>query len=165
MNKKQMICTVLVLIVAAGAFGTGGYFIGTSNAQSSYQAEGELNIKLSRSDLDGLGEIEGTIYVTGHKSPDSDTVGSSIAYAELLKQSGYDAKAVVAEKVNRETEYILKTAGLNAPEILKDASGYNIVLVDHSEYTQSVNGLENANILSIIDHHNDGAVTTGNQII
>ena len=165
MNKKQMICTVLALIVAAGAFGTGGYFIGTSNAQSSYQAEGELNIKLSRSDLDGLGEIEGTIYVTGHKSPDSDTVGSSIAYAELLKQSGYDAKAVVAEKVNRETEYILKTAGLNAPEILKDASGYNIVLVDHSEYTQSVNGLENANILSIIDHHNDGAVTTGNQII
>ena len=109
-NKKQIICTLLAVIVASGAFGTGGFFVGKNDAQSEYRAESELNVKLNLSDLDGLGEIKGTIYVTGHKSPDSDTVGSSIAYAELLRQLGYDAKAVVAEKVNRETEYILQTS-------------------------------------------------------
>lgn len=165
MSKKQIICTVLALIIAAGASGTVGFLIGRTNAQSAYQAENELNIKLNRSDLDGLGEIEGTIYVTGHKSPDSDTVGSSIAYAELLRQMGYDAKAVVLEDINRESEYILKAAGLDVPETLEDASGRNMILVDHSEYTQSADGMEDANIISIIDHHNDGAVTTGNQII
>lgn len=164
-SKKQMFCTVLAVIIAAGAFGTGGFFIGRSNAQSEYQAESELNVKLNLSELDGLGEINGTIYVTGHKSPDSDTVGSSIAYARLLRLLGYDTEAVVADNVNRETAYILKAAGLDIPDILEDASGKNMVLVDHSEYNQSVSGLENANILSIIDHHNDGAVTTGNQLI
>ena len=65
-SKKQMFCTVLAVIIAAGAFGTGGFFIGRSNAQSEYQAESELNVKLNLSELDGLGEINGTIYVTGH---------------------------------------------------------------------------------------------------
>lgn len=165
MNKKQIACAVLALIVAAGAAGTGGFLIGRNSAESTYRSEHELNIRLNRSDLDGLGEIKGTIYVTGHKSPDSDTVGSSVAYADLLQQLGYDAKAVVLDNINRETEYILNKAGMDVPEILDDASGKNMVLVDHSEYTQSVNGLENATIISIIDHHNDGAVTTGNQII
>ena len=165
MNKKQIACAVLALIVAAGAAGTGGFLIGRNSAESAYRSEHELNIRLNRSDLDGLGEIKGTIYVTGHKSPDSDTVGSSIAYADLLRQLGYDAKAVVLDNINKESEYILNKAGMDVPEILDDASGKNMVLVDHSEYTQSVNGLENATIISIIDHHNDGAVTTGNQII
>ncbi len=68
-------------------------------------------------------------------------------------------------ELNNETKFILESAGLEAPERLEDASGCNMILVDHSEYTQSAEGLENANIISIIDHHNDGAVTTGNQII
>ena len=165
MNKKQIACAVLALIVAAGAAGTGGFLIGRNSAESAYRSEHELNIRLNRSDLDGLGEIKGTIYVTGHKSPDSDTVGSSIAYADLLRQLGYDAKAVVLDNINVESEYILNKAGMDVSEILDDASGKNMVLVDHSEYTQSVNGLENATIISIIDHHNDGAVTTGDQII
>ena len=155
----------MALIVAVGASGTGGFFIGRNSAESAYQSERDINIRLNRSDLDGMGEIKYMIYVTGHKSPDSDTVGSSIAYADLLRQLGYDAKAVVLGNINRESEYILKTAGLDTPELLEDASGENMVLVDHSEYTQSADGLENATIISIIDHHNDGAVTTGNQII
>lgn len=40
-----------------------------------------------------------------------------------------------------------------------------MILVDHSEYTQSADGLKDAHIISIIDHHADGAVTTGNQLI
>ena len=40
-----------------------------------------------------------------------------------------------------------------------------MVLVDHSEYTQSADGLKDAKIISIIDHHGDGSVTTANPLI
>lgn len=40
-----------------------------------------------------------------------------------------------------------------------------MILVDHSDYSQSAEGLNEANVISIIDHHGDGSVTTGNQLI
>jgi len=165
MEKKKSVWKgiALALLLAAGV--AAGVFIGRAGAAAGYRAEQELNHRLNRSELDGLGEIEGTIYVTGHKSPDSDTVGSSIAYAPLLRALGYDAQAVVLGNINRETGYILETGGLEAPAPLDDASGCNMVLVDHSDYSQSAEGLQDANVLSIIDHHGDGSVTTGNQLI
>ena len=120
---------------------------------------------LNRSEFDGLGKIEGKIYVSGHKSPDTDTVGSSIAYAELLRQLGYDAQAVVFGEINKETKLILEKAGVEEPKKMEDASGCNMVLIDHSEYAQSAEGLQEANIITIIDHHGAGTVTTGNQLI
>ncbi len=163
-QKKQrfVICGILILLIAAGI---GGFFFGKSTERRRYQKEQELNILLNRSDLEGLGNIEGKIYITGHRSPDSDTVGSSIAYASLLQKLGYDAVPVILENINHETEYILKAAGVETPELLEDASGLNMILVDHSEYIQSAEGLQDANIISIIDHHGDGTVTTSNQLI
>ena len=103
--------------------------------------------------------------MTGHKSPDSDTVCSSIAYATLLQALGYDAHPFVLGSVNHETQYILDAAGLDAPPLLEDASDCTMALVDHSEYLQSADGLDRARIVSIIDHHGDGTVQTGNQLI
>ncbi|WP_040194885.1 putative manganese-dependent inorganic diphosphatase [Clostridium culturomicium] len=40
----------------------------------------------------------------------------------------------------------------------------NVILVDHNERTQSVDGLEDANILEIIDHHRIGDIQTGQPI-
>ena len=54
MNKKQIAGVVLSLIVAAGAAGTGGFLIGRNSAESTYRSEHELNIRLNRSDLDGM---------------------------------------------------------------------------------------------------------------
>ena len=68
-------------------------------------------------------------------------------------------------EINNESKYILNAAGLERPEVLEDAAGCNMVLVDHSEYMQSVEGLQNANIISIIDHHADGSVMTAGQLI
>ena len=135
------------------------------DAEQKSLDEKEFNIMLNRSELENLKLVDGPIYVFGHKSPDSDTVGSSIVYADLLNQLGYDAKAAVLGKVNTETAYILKTAGVEVPEILEDAAGKNVVLMDHSDYLQSADGLKDANIISIIDHHGDGSVVTGNQLI
>ena len=35
------------------------------------------------------------ILVFGHQNPDSDAIGSSVAYAHLKRQLGVDAEAVV----------------------------------------------------------------------
>ena len=129
------------------------------------EAERALDIALNRCELENLQLVDGPIYVTGHKTPDTDTVCSAILYAKLLSALGYDARPRVLGPVNNETKFILEQAGAEVPETLVDASGLNLVLVDHSETIQSAEGIENANIVSIIDHHNDGNVTTGNQMI
>lgn len=165
MTKKRNRCKVLVMVLAVIAIGIGGFFVGKVSEACRYKAEQERNVMLNRSDLDGLGKITGTIYVTGHKSPDSDTVGSSIAYAYLLVELGYDAQPVVLGNINNETKYILDAAGLETPMKLQDAAGCNMVLVDHSEYTQAAEGMRDANIISIIDHHADGTITTAGQLI
>ena len=61
-----------------------------------------------------------TIYVTGHKNPDSDAIISAMAYAYLKQQMGYDAIAVRAGAVNPETEYILNMFNEFAPPLATD---------------------------------------------
>ncbi len=100
------------------------------------------------------------VFVIGHKSPDSDTVCTAISFAYLLNQLGIKAQAVLSGKPNNETLLILKKFGIEVPNILEDASDKNIVLVDHSDFSQSVSGMENAQIVEIIDHHALGTVTT-----
>ena len=155
-----IIFSLLLICAAAGAF-----VLGKNAAETKFRAERELTIQLNRAELETLNIGDGPIYVIGHKAPDSDTVCSAIAYAYLLKQLGYDAQAAVQGPINHETEYILKTAGVETPPLLEETAGKNIVLVDHSEYSQSADDLEDANIISIIDHHVAGTVTTGNQVI
>ncbi len=165
MKQKRLLATLALMIILSLVVGLACYHWGKNSEAARNQKEQEFNTLLNRSDLEGLGEIKGPIYITGHKSPDSDTVCSSIAYASLLQKLGYDATPVVLGPINHETEYILEAAGIEVPKLLEDASKQNMILVDHSEYTQSAAGLDNANIISIIDHHGDGAVTTGNQLI
>ena len=162
-NKKsqKILLAVAILFIVAGA----AFYFGGKRAQAKYSKEAELNVKIHRSDMAGLGKIEGSVYVTGHKSPDSDTVTSAIAYAGLLQKLGYDAHAVTLGKINRESEFILKSAGVEEPPVLGNAAGRTMVLVDHSEFSQSADGLKDAKVISIIDHHNDGSITTNGQIV
>ena len=120
---------------------------------------------LNRSSIENMVTEDGIIYVIGHKSPDSDTVCSAIAYARLLNLLGHEAKPAITAQPNNETAFVLKEAGVEIPEILYDASGENIFLVDHSEYAQAVEGLTDAHIVGILDHHGIGTVNTGNQVV
>ena len=76
-QKPRWISAACILILLA-AVGIGGFFLGKAGEAGRYREETNLNILLNRSELEGLGEIEGTIYVTGHKSPDSDTDRKSV---------------------------------------------------------------------------------------
>ena len=62
-----------------------------------------------------------TTYVIGHKNPDTDSVCSAIAYAELCRAQG---KARVsparAGTLNRQTEFVLESLGQEPPELLAD---------------------------------------------
>lgn len=65
---------------------------------------------------------QGKIYIIGHKNPDTDSICSAIAYADiknrLSKGNKYAAKR--AGQINEETEYVLKRFGVEAPGYLSD---------------------------------------------
>lgn len=58
------------------------------------------------------------IYVTGHRNPDTDSICSAIAYAELKNKFGIAAVPVRIGNVNKETEFVLKYFGVEIPEYL-----------------------------------------------
>ena len=120
---------------------------------------------LNREAVSHMSDEGNTIYVIGHKSPDSDTVCSAIAYARLLNLLGYTAEPRITMPVNNETKYILEQAGVETPEILDSAAGETIFLVDHSEYVQAADDMIDAHIVGIMDHHGVGTVNTGHQIV
>jgi len=60
-------------------------------------------------------------YVIGHKNPDTDSIASAIAYAELKKQQGLpNVHAAMAGEPNPQTRYILERLGIEAPLYLSD---------------------------------------------
>ncbi|MSR91098.1 putative manganese-dependent inorganic diphosphatase [Inconstantimicrobium porci] len=64
--------------------------------------------------------MKNVVYVTGHKNPDSDSICSAIAYAELKnKTSNIPAMPVRLGNVNRETQFILDYFKVKAPEFLE----------------------------------------------
>lgn len=95
------------------------------------------------------------VLVFGHKNPDTDSICSSIVYANLKKKLGMDAEPVRLGEMNGETEYALKTFGQQAPRIIEKASeeASEVILVDHNEKQQSVDDIEQVKILEVIDHH------------
>ena len=65
--------------------------------------------------------MDKTVYVIGHKNPDTDSVVSAAAYAELKRALGMpEARAARAGAVNPQTEYIFDRFGLPLPEFLPD---------------------------------------------
>ena len=94
-----------------------------------------------------------SILVFGHKNPDTDTICSAIAYAELKNKLGKDVKAVRLGEINEETKYALNYFKVEKPELMENVAGREIILVDHNEFQQSANGIEKAVIREVIDHH------------
>ena len=94
------------------------------------------------------------ILVMGHKNPDTDSICSAIAYANLKKELGFEVEAVRLGTISKETQFILDYLNMDAPRLIESVkSGDQIILVDHNEAGQSVDGRDNATILEIIDHH------------
>ena len=98
---------------------------------------------------------EEKVYVFGHKNPDTDSICSSIVEEILDKKNGWNCvEARRIGNVNKETQYVLDYLKMDAPEFLeKIEEGQKVILVDHNEFQQSIDGIEDAEILSVVDHH------------
>lgn len=60
------------------------------------------------------------VFVSGHKNPDSDSICSAIAYANLLNETNkYDAVPVRLGNVSQETQFILDYFNIETPMLLK----------------------------------------------
>ena len=99
--------------------------------------------------------MENKVLIFGHKNPDTDSICSSLVKEILNKKNGCeDSKAVRIGNINKETQYVLNYLGIEAPELIeKVEEGQKVILVDHNEFNQSVEGIEKAKILGVIDHH------------
>lgn len=61
------------------------------------------------------------VYVVGHKNPDTDSICSAMAYANLKRQiTGNSYVAKRAGQINEETQYVLKRFGVAAPGLLEN---------------------------------------------
>lgn len=99
--------------------------------------------------------MENKVLIFGHKNPDTDTICSAMVKEILYKKNGCEkSKAVRLGNINKETQYALNYLGMEAPELIeKVEEGQEVILVDHNEFNQSVEGIEKAKILEVVDHH------------
>ncbi|TYS63459.1 manganese-dependent inorganic pyrophosphatase [Sutcliffiella horikoshii] len=95
------------------------------------------------------------VLVLGHKNPDTDSICSAIAYADLKKQLGMDAEPVRLGELNGETEYALKEFNSEVPRLVETVANEvkEVILVDHNERQQSVSDIDQVRVLEVIDHH------------
>ena len=74
--------------------------------------------------------------------------------ANLAKHYGVDCKPVRLGNLNKETEFVFKHLNMEPQELIeKVEEGQKLILVDHNEKGQSIEGRENAKVLAVIDHH------------
>ncbi len=101
-----------------------------------------------------------TALVLGHKNPDTDSIVSALAAANLYKGRGLDVTPVAQGEPAPETAFVLKTFGLKAPEVVTSVAGKEVYLVDYSDLAQAPADFKDAKLLGIIDHHKLGDVTS-----
>lgn len=102
-----------------------------------------------------------TTFIFGHVKPDTDAVVAAMALEYLYKNSDLNQvfanpEAVLVSELNPETTFLFKKFGLSAPRVLtagEIANDDQVVLVDHNEASQRLAGLNQDQIVNIVDHH------------
>ncbi len=61
-----------------------------------------------------------TVLVIGHRNPDTDSIVSAIAFAELLRAKGFKAIAARVGAIQPETRIVLEKTGLSVPTLVED---------------------------------------------
>lgn len=75
-----------------------------------------------------------TLYVAGHKNPDTDAVCAAIAYADYKRRTGTKAKAFRAGNLNAQTKHVLDRFGIEQPPLLADVyPRVSDIMIDRSE--------------------------------
>lgn len=108
------------------------------------------------------------ILVFGHQNPDSDAIGSSVAFAYLAKEAwGLDTEAVALGTPNEETAYVLDYFGVQAPRVVESAKAEGVetvILTDHNEFQQSISDIKDMTVYGVVDHHRVANFETANPL-
>ncbi|MEG0303639.1 MAG: manganese-dependent inorganic pyrophosphatase [Gordonibacter sp.] len=120
------------------------------------------------------------IIVVGHKNPDNDSISAAVGYAylknELARRAAEEGEAEAYEPVRLgplppESSWVLGSVGIEEPRLIEnvrtddDALKQRVVLVDHNEVRQAADGIEEAEIVEIVDHHRIGGMVTASPIM
>ncbi|WP_281823851.1 manganese-dependent inorganic pyrophosphatase [Jannaschia rubra] len=96
-----------------------------------------------------------TTLVFGHKSPDTDSTGSAIAWAWYMNEVvGTEAEPALLGEPNTEAAWMLERWNLPKPRIIADLEeGQRCVVVDTNNPAELPDGIAEADLCQIIDHH------------
>ena len=97
----------------------------------------------------------GKTLIFGHKNPDTDSICSALAYADLKTKIGVDVEAVRLGSVSGETQFALDAFAMPAPRLVESVAteASQVILVDHNERQQSASDIDKVTIAEVIDHH------------
>ena len=98
--------------------------------------------------------------IIGHKNPDTDSVVSVLAYANLKAKLGENVEPARAGSLNNETKFTLSYLKVEPPKLMESLEKKQVILLDHSDTSQSASGLSEAEVIEIIDHHKIGNIQT-----
>lgn len=101
-------------------------------------------------------------YIFGHLKPDTDAVVAAMAleylhnHAEEKNPTYENTQAVIVGDLNPETSFIFEKFGIEKPQLISATDikpEDQIILVDHNEESQRLEGINQDQIVSIVDHH------------
>ena len=105
------------------------------------------------------------LLVFGHKSPDTDSIASSIAWLFYKQKLGKTAVPYRLGNISKETQFALDYFKVGAPDLLEklDESS-DVILVDHNDPAQSADGIEKSNVKMVVDHHRISGFNTADPL-
>lgn len=92
--------------------------------------------------------------VFGHQNPDTDTIASAIAASYFLNQTmGQETEPVALGNPNAETQFALDYFKIEPLRTIEKAETEQVYLVDHNEAAQSVQNIDEVEVVGVYDHH------------
>ena len=98
-----------------------------------------------------------TVYITGHRNPDADSLVSAKIMRDILRHNGIDAEWVffAGDNVDPSSKMLLEDVLQERPTVIceDDIQDKKFLLVDHNDVMQSVLNVDS--VLAAIDHHSE----------
>ncbi len=107
-----------------------------------------------------------TILVFGHKNPDNDAIMSATVFAQLANTLDADNEYVACRLggMPGESAKLLEQCGVAEPRLIEKIEAgdekQKVILTDHNELSQTIEGIENAEVVAVIDHHRIADLST-----
>jgi manganese-dependent inorganic pyrophosphatase len=102
-----------------------------------------------------------SVYVFGHKNPDSDSIVGAISISYLKNQvENEEYIPSRLDDISNETKFILDKFDGQLPMLKTSVSGEKVYIVDSTDKAHFQDDIDQATIVGIIDHHKLGDLMT-----